>query len=214
MMDIGRNDGNLLKTAIVLIALLISGPTTISCGSDSAEWIKQDDWAQSGPVCYSTPKDWSNNLPAPGSAWSTFMSRNGGLGMLSRTDPTGSAELTIARLQPRGNGSAGLGTFAEWAADALMADYAYLDSWSMSKTEVSGYPAYEIEYRGSNDGADIEGRFAAIEGGAAVVIITYVALAKEWEHFGQLYDRTKSNIRFATKQDADGNWEVCFPWYR
>ncbi len=203
---------------MLLITLLVSVLFLVSFNDGPEEWMQQDDWAQSGPVCYSTPKGWlSNPIPA-GGVWNTFMKSNGGIGMLSQVDPAGAAELKIAMLQPPLNADdpegPALGAFTASAAETLMADHTYLDAGSVVKTEVSGYPAYEIGYSGANADSDVEGRLITIAGGSALVIITYFAPAEEWEHFGPLYDRTVSNIFFATEKDADGNWEACFPWLR
>ena len=210
--------GNLRKTAIFVIALLIIGLSITSCNRDPTEWLKEDSWAQSGPVCYSTPKNWSSNLPEAGSIWHEFMKSYNGFGMLSRIDPIESAELKIAMLQPAVNADnpddPALGKFTELAAETLMADYSYLDPVSMIKTEVSGYPAYEIGYNGSNAGSNMEGRFTSIAGSTAMVIITFVAPAKEWDHYSPLHDKTKSNIYFAAEKDADGNCKLCLPYYR
>jgi hypothetical protein len=206
------------KTTIVSAALLVLVFSAVSCSSnDFTEWMEQGDWAQSGPVCYCTPKGWAN-LPGAGNVWHEFMKANNGQGMLARIDPTESAELKILMLQPRAEGDnpedSDFGAFTESAAEMFMADYSNLDFVSMVETEVSGYPAYEIDYYGSNEGSDVEGRFTTITSSNAIVIITYVAPAEEWDHFSSIYDRIKSNIYFTTDKDSEGNWEVCFPWLR
>ena len=198
--------------------LILSGLSIISCNSNPTDWLEQDSWSQSGPVCYSTPQGWLYNQPPPGGTWFTFLRSNNGLGIKPVIDSTESADLTIAMLQPPVNGynpdDPDLGAFTESAVETLMADYGYLDSGSMIKTEVSGYPAYEISYHCSNAGIDVEGRFILIAGSTAMVIITYIAPLEKWDHFGPIYDRTKSNIYFAAEKDADGNCKLCLPYYR
>ena len=115
---------SLRKTGIVVIVLLISGLSMISCSGDPTDWLEQDNWAQSGPVCYSIPQGWLYNQPPPGGTWLTFLSSTNGIGMKPVIDPTESAELTIAMLQPPvyrddPDGSA-LGAFTESAAETLM----------------------------------------------------------------------------------------------
>ncbi|MDD5093207.1 MAG: hypothetical protein PHV74_02360 [Dehalococcoidia bacterium] len=211
---------NLRKSVMVVMALLLSALFMASCSGDStdADRYSGDGWYDIGSVSFRIPEDRSDNLPPPGGVWDKFMNSHNGQGLVSVTDSTKSAELTIAVLRLPANGDVdfnapSLDTYVESAAEILMSIHNYLYSDARVKTELSGHLACEYTYHGSNSGLDFEGRFLAVAGNDDLVILTYVAPTERWDYFGPIYDATKSHICFSTKKNADGTWEPCFVQY-